>query len=117
MEIIHIDLFNGYVRVTVKLDSRESSVLSSLIGTDICSARSRFIDISLIEKNLTPLNIYRSRRITSSGCIAVINMPEEYLEIIATNSSGLFKPDYLNKYVSFLTNYLNKIYELFESKS
>lgn len=117
MEIIHIDLLNGHVRLTVKLSSRESCVLSSLIGTDICSARSRFIDISLIEKNLTPFNIYRSRRIESSGCIAVFNMPEEYLEILATNSTGLFKPDLLSKYISFLTNYLDKIYELLEHRS
>lgn len=116
MEVIRIDVIDEYVRITVRLNSRDSTVLSSLIGSDICSAQSRFIDISLIEKNLTPNNIFRSRVVNSSECIAVLNIPSVYLEILIKNSSGLPKLEILKNYISFLTNYLDKIYEILVSK-
>ena len=108
MRIMKVNLLNGYARIALSLNYEEATVISSILGMDICSSRSRFIDIGYLEKSLIPHNLYASRLVESNGCMIVLNMPEEYLETFIRGSdlSGL------SNYFDFLSKLLSKLYQL-----
>lgn len=108
MEITGIVSLRGYARIALSLNHEEATVISSILGMDICSSRSRFIDIGYLEKSLIPHNLYSSKLVESSGCMIVLNVPEEYLETFIRGSdlSGL------NNYFNFLSKLLSKLYQL-----
>lgn len=104
----------GYVRIPVELTPHEATVISSVIGVDICKSRNRFIDMRMLELGLMPFNIYLSEKIESSGCVVVFNMAEEILNRIMRGPS-IPQSERLTKLIeffSFLSKYIEKIYEI-----
>lgn len=108
-----ITILGGRVNLPVALTQCDSTVISSVIGTDICSARNRYVDIAVLERGLTPFNLYRSRIISSSTCTIVLSAPEDYVEILLSSIAS--KPAItaaLESYISFLSSYMERLCDL-----
>ncbi|MEM0355237.1 MAG: hypothetical protein QXO78_03255 [Desulfurococcaceae archaeon] len=116
MKIIKYSSIAGSLRISVELSSVEASVISSIIGSDICRSRDRLVSLPLLDRYLTPMSIVQlieRDRIRSTGCIAVLTMPEDSIELLcstAVKSDMIFQC--ISNFINVLSDYIRRIYDM-----
>lgn len=115
MNIKDISLVEGTYRFAVEVDREEASVISSLLGVDICGpqVRNRYVSIHVLEKSLSPSVLYRIEKIHSTGCFIVIGFPEEYLTILCSSDKPGERIQQLKDYLNRLSHLLKAVYNAF----
>lgn len=116
MKIKHYSSTMGSLYITVELSSEEASVISSIIGLDICRSRDRLVSLPLIDRYLTPMSVVQlmgKDKIRSTGCIAVFAIPEDSVELLCSStarSSGRLQC--ISNFMNMLGEYIRRIYDM-----
>lgn len=111
---------HGYLRVAVELSREEASLISSIVGSDICRSGNRFVSLPLIDRYLTPTSIVqmlKTSRIDSSGCIAVLGIPEDNVELICSTTRSNERIQCIADFMNLFGEYIKKIYDMFFAKN